>query len=419
MSTKPGFYGWQVLAAMFTVYFLCIGFPLYGGSVINSLMLKDIPMDRSIYGLGFTLMNFCVGVQSLLIAICISNLGIRWTIIIGNMIIMIGALCMAFMVSEPWHFVVGFGVVIGSGIAFSTVLPTTTGVSRWFARKRGRAMAVLLVAPSIAGLVAASAMNWVVVISDGNWRNAWIVIAVLMILSAIVAFIFVKESPEKYGQFPDGEEMLESKSEDSKALLTTYDWTPREAYRTMAYWMILIGACACQFPFFLIVAHWIPFMKELAYSPASAAFAMGLFTIGSFAGRLISGWLMDKIPAQYCFMMGMCFYLPAAIIAITLKPDVLMLAYGCTLTYGFGFGWTFVSMQTVTANFYGPKIFHKLNGTIMLLSSGIICSGTGVLGGKIYDIFKSYVPAFELTALFAIVGIIALVYAKMPKPKGI
>jgi len=35
-----------------------MGFPLYGGAVINTYMLKEIPMSRSSFGMGFTLLTF-------------------------------------------------------------------------------------------------------------------------------------------------------------------------------------------------------------------------------------------------------------------------------------------------------------------------------------------------------------------------
>jgi hypothetical protein len=40
------------------------------------------------------------------------------------------------------------------------------------------------------------------------------------------------------------------------------------------------------------------------------------------------------------------------------------------------------------------------------------------VGGWIFDKYKSYTPAFELNAVLAAVGILAIVFAAMPKPRG-
>ena len=55
MPNQQSFYGWKLVAALWFLDFLNMGFPLYGGAVINTYMLKDIAMSRSTFGLGFTL----------------------------------------------------------------------------------------------------------------------------------------------------------------------------------------------------------------------------------------------------------------------------------------------------------------------------------------------------------------------------
>jgi hypothetical protein len=57
MPNRQTFYGWKLVAALWFLDFLNMGFPLYGGAVINTYMLKDIAMSRSTFGLGFTLLN--------------------------------------------------------------------------------------------------------------------------------------------------------------------------------------------------------------------------------------------------------------------------------------------------------------------------------------------------------------------------
>jgi len=48
------------VGALWFLDFLNMGFPLYGGAVINTYMLKEIAMSRSTFGLGFTLLNLLV-----------------------------------------------------------------------------------------------------------------------------------------------------------------------------------------------------------------------------------------------------------------------------------------------------------------------------------------------------------------------
>jgi MFS family permease len=412
------FYGWKLVVALWLLYLLNMGVPLYCAAVINSYMLKQIVMERSTFGLGYTLVNFFIGVPSMLIAAAILRWGVRATFLIGSCLLFIGALWMGFVASVPWHYLVGFGVVIGSGIGFGSVVPLSTTITRWFKRYRGRAMAIALTGWGFAGFFGSPLINRLLETNGGNFRAAWYVIAGLSVASAAIAYLFVKERPEDLGQRQDGmsEEGAFSSDRQRIGLATSYAWNPREAYRTTAYWMIYIGAIACQFPSFFFTAHGILHLRGSGVNAADAAWAMGLYTMGGIAGRLTGGVLVDKIAARYAFMIGLSFYVSGTFLALRVNPEELWTANATAILYGAGMGAAFTCLSTIIGNFYGHAAFPKLYGTIIMLSA-IVCSGAGVIGGKLFDISKSYEPAFLLNLLLCAAGLIALSFAKMPQPR--
>jgi MFS family permease len=416
VSEPRKFYGWKLVAALWLLDFLNMGFPLFGGAVINTYMLKQIPMERGTYGLGFTLLNLFVGLASLVVAASILKWGTRATFAIGSSIILLGALWMSFFASRPWHYLLGFGVLIATGISFGTLVPVTTTVTRWFHRYRGRAMAISLSASGFAGFLGAPVINKILAANGGNWRQAWQVVAGIMIASALFAFLFVRDRPEDLGQTVDGAptDAGATPTPSTNALATRLVWTPSQAYKTPAYWLIVVGGFACQFPYFFFIAHWILHLRQHAISAADAAWAMGLFTMGAIVGRLIGGWLMDKIPARFAFMMGLCCYFLGSFLAMDVDSSRFAVAVTAGILSGAAFGWTFVCMNTMTAHYYGPAAFPKLNG-MMLLLTGVVSSPAGVVGGRLFDRYGSYTPAFELNILVSAIGIVALAFAQMPK----
>jgi MFS family permease len=417
MSNKVAFYGWKLVAVLWFLDFLNMGFPLYGGAVINTYMLKEIPMNRTIFGLGFTFLNLFIGLPSALVAASILKWGIRRTFGIGSAMILLGAAWLSVVASRPWHYLLGFGVVIGTGISFATIVPVATGITRWFKRYRGRAMAVALSASGFAGFVASPLINKILASNGGNWRQAWATVCGVAVASAIFAFLFVKESPEELGQMVDGSIDAGDSATLSRTsrLVTEFPWTPGQAYATRSYWMIVIGGIACQFPFFFFTAHWLLHLKGAGIQAADAAWAMGLFTMGAVAGRLIGGWLMDRLPARFAFMMGLCCYFLGSVLALRVIHEALWIAYAAAILYGMGFGWTFVCLNTASGHYYGPAAFPKLNG-MSLVVTAIFCSPAGVIGGKLFDIFGNYTLAFELNMVIAACGVVALFFATMPVP---
>lgn len=418
VSKGPSFYGWKLVAALWVLDFLNMGFPLFGGAVINTYMLKQIPMERGTYGLGFTLLNLFVGLPSMLVAACILKWGIRASFAIGSSLILLGALWMSYFASRPWHYLVGFGVIIATGISFATIVPVTTTVTRWFHRYRGRAMAIPLAASGFAGFLGAPLINKILAANGGNWRQAWQVVAGIAFASALFAFLFVKERPEDLGQTVDGAppDTAARHAASPSRLVTSLPWTPSQAFQTPAYWLIVMGGLACQFPYFFFIAHWILHLRQHGISAADAAWAQGLFTLGGIGGRLIGGWLMDKMPARFAFMSGLCCYFLGSFLAMHVDSSTFAIAVAAGILYGTGFGWTFVCMNTVTAHYYGPVAFPKVNG-MMLLLTGIVGSPAGVIGGRLFDRYGSYTPAFELNILISAIGILALAFAPMPQQR--
>lgn len=416
MSKDRPFYGWKLVGALASMDFLNLGFPFYIGAVINPYMLQHIAMSRGTYGFGFTLLNLFVGIPSTLVASSIVKRGIRATYLIGSAFVCIGSLFLAFATSKPWEYLLGFGVINGIGVCFGDIIAGTTAAARWFERYRGRAVGLVLSGSGICGFVMAPLIDKLLRANGGNWHLGWEIVAGGAILAGIIALLFVKERPEDLGQVPDGRATAASAGPERQApnnLITKFEWTPGEAYRTSGYWLVVIAGLAAQFPFFLFTAHWVLHLQGSGISSGDAAFSMGLFTLSCIAGRLIGGWLMDTMTARFAFMIGLFCYLFGSLAALRVAPDALLIANTAAVLYGLGIGWTFTCMTTCIAHYFGPSAFPKLAGTLLLLTSGG-ASPAGWVGGRIFDLYGGYARAWQLNLVITLVGIVAILFATMP-----
>lgn len=124
---------------------------------------------------------------------------------------------------------------------------------------------------------------------------------------------------------------------------------------------------------------------------------------------------MDTITGRVAFILGLCIFVLGSFLGIRISAGMLPMAFAAASLYGIAFGWSFTCMNTCTAHFYGSSAFPKLNGTMILLTS-VVASPSGAIGGKIFDVSGGYARAFELNALLAVIGIVAMLFAKMPQP---
>lgn len=51
------FYGWTIVVSLWIIYFLNVGFPMYGGQTVNTFMADEMGFKRTILGLAFSLFN--------------------------------------------------------------------------------------------------------------------------------------------------------------------------------------------------------------------------------------------------------------------------------------------------------------------------------------------------------------------------
>jgi MFS family permease len=414
---KKSFYGWKLVAVLFLLDFINMGFPYYGGSIINSYMIHDIVMSRATLGWGFTILNLFVGFAAIVVAMSIVKYGLRATFMTGSVIIGLNALFLGFYAYKPWHYLVGFGVVNGIGMSFATLVPCATGVTRWFRRYRGAMMGLALSASGISGFVLSPVLDKMLRTGGGNWHVGWRIVACAMVVSGLIAFFFVKESPESLGQTVDGlPDEQQAQPSRTDALATRHPWTAGEAYATGAYWLIAIAGIAATFPYFLFIAHWVENLRGVGITPAKASWGLSLLTIGTLAGRWLGGILMDYLNARLAFVLGVSIYLVSSYLAIESRADTLMLAYVASVLQGLAYGWTYSCSNTMIGHYYGPKAYPKLSGMYILLTSGC-ASPAGFVGGRIFDVTGSYTKSFELDAALAIVAIIAIVFAAMPTPR--
>jgi MFS family permease len=416
MSNARPFYGWKLVGALASIDFLNLGFPFYIGAIINPYMLEHISMSRGTFGFGSTLVNLFVGLPSTLVAVSIAKRGIRATYLIGSALVFIGSLFLAFATTKPWQFLVAYGVIIGCGICFGDIICGSTAAARWFERYRGRAVGLVLSGSGICGLMA-PLMDKFLRAHGGDWRLGWQMGAAGAVLSGIVALLFVKERPEDLGQLPDGGARPEAGSVQTHApskLVTSYEWTPGEAYRTGSYWLVVLAGLAAQFPFFLFVPHWVLHLQSTGISSGTAAFSMSLMPVSCIVGRLIGGWLMDTISARIAFLIGLSCYLFGSLAALRAGPDSLLIADSAAVLYGLAIGWTFTCMTTSVAHYFGPAAFPKLAGTLLFWTSGG-ASPAAWVGGKIFDTYGSYARAWQLNIAITVIGMVAILFAAMPR----
>jgi sugar phosphate permease len=415
------FYGWKLVAVLFLLY-LAAAVALYGGNIANTHMAKLTGMSRSLFGAGFAAAYLLVGLGSALAAVVTNKKGERFTLSLGMGGITVGALLMALLGQTSVGYIVSFGVIIGTGFAFATVLPIQTIITRWFQRKRAMATAVVLTAGGFGGIISAPLVNELIESTNGNWKLAWIFLAILAAVTMVIAIIFVRNNPADMGQSPDGisESQQDEKAGEKKVkgvYQTRESWILKEAVKTVSLWAIILAAIGQLIGFYLCIGHGVIHLMDLGVPNDTAALSLGILAFASIGGRLLSGVLGDRVEPRFIIMAGLFLTIVGCLLIINATSVFKIYLYA--ILVGTGFGLVYVCLFTMLGNYYGAERIQNFLGFMIPIIT-LFGASAPFVAGIIKDRTGSYAAAFIGTAVIAAVGAIFLFFASPPvKPKDL
>jgi len=415
------FYGWKLLSALWIIVVINLAFPFYGQSILNPEMLTELNLDYRTLGLIASLYALMSGLPGPLVAVSIQRFGIRLTLFVGSLLVVLGSVIMATVVSTGLHAALAFGIVVGGGVSMGGIIGGQTGAARWFIRRRALALAILSSATAVGGFLAALLLNKVLAVSNGNWRMGWWLMAALSCVAAIIALVFVKENPEGLGQLPDGGANEEQKKQKSVTQpwrgavhLTSETWTSREALIGPFFWLMMfcqIGV-SCGYTFF--ITHGVVHLKDLGHSSDTAAWAIGIMSISGLFSKALVGTLGDRIDPRYLWAGFIAVFGVGQLLAPQADTFVLLLLI--VVCIGIGFGGGVVCLAAVISNYYGLKAFATLVGVALAVNT-IFSAITPPVAGWLYDNGYGYQGVFYVLAILCIIGAIVLLAIRPPCQK--
>ncbi len=408
------FYGWTMLAALWGVMFLNLGFPAYGPAVVNAAMAKALGLHREMLGNMFSVYMIMSGLPGPLVALSVNRIGVRRTLVLGSGFIIVGALLMATVVTDGLGGMLCFGLLVGTGVATGAALASQAGLARWFVRRRSLALSVLYSAGAIGGFVAAPLLNRLIQVS-GTWRAAWWLLAALSGLAACIALIFVRERPEDVGQAADGFGSMpidgRPRADTRPSFVTRREWTFRDAVRNRTYWVLLISLLGTSGGYTLFLAHGVVHLQDLGHSAGVGAWAVSTMTVTGLVGKLILAALGDRMDPRYIFALFMAVFAVGLLIIVDARAQWQVLSFATC--FGIGFGGGLVCFMSVLSNYYGTRAFASLAGLAVAINTTMSAIAPKV-AGHLFDQGVGYAATFYFLAAWGFIGSVALIFTRRP-----
>lgn len=290
----------------------------------------------------------------------------------------------------------------------SLTLVGATGVTLWFDRKRGLALAVS--ATVSISFLSMTPLTFGALIDAVSWRWAWVILGVGVgaIVLPIARFAII-DRPEDVGQLTDGDRV-----DPDIIVVRPRSFTVSEAIRTPAFWTLgglafLMGGLVTGLTF-----HNTDIMAGQGLTEDQAAAVFIPQMVGSITSGFIVGWLTDRITPRFLMAGSGLAIALSALLATTASPGSTAMIYG--LVTGTAIGSVSALGGALYPKWYG--IEHVASIKAVATSVAVAASAIGPLSLSVgNDLADSYEPVLIGGSVLGLVAAAAALVAPMPTPE--
>jgi MFS family permease len=402
------YYGWWIVLAAFLNLFFVVGIIFYGFPVFYPYFVESLGFSRAQVTQGFFLGFLFAGLPfGVLAGTLIDRIGARFVTLIGVGLVGIPLLLMGWM-TRFWQFE-ALCIVEVLGYVLAGPIPNQVLVSRWFSRRRGRAMGYAYLGLGLGGVVAPLLINYLA--HTLGWRHALQLLgAVILLVLFPVAVWVTRSAPDELGieSDPIAEAELPPKN---LSVQNSPSIGVAQATRSISFWLILAGSTFVIGAIGAVIQHLILFLKDTGYSATVAARFSTILLASSLGGRVIVGYLADR--SRKTHIMTFFYFLIGASVFLLVNGPSSVILWSFAIVFGFSMGADYMLIPLVTAECFGTAALGKLLALI-IMGYSIGQWAAPWLVGRIFDARHSYDLAWKIIATAGMLGA-AAIYA-VPAP---
>ena len=407
------FYGWVIVATMFIVSVAQTAQYNPAVSVFVKPITEEFGWSRTTFSSAIGLGGLVGAALALVIGPILDKRGPRIPTLIAFMLL--GGVVMSLsQISEVWQF---YAIIVTNRALITGFLSIVAGVvvSKWFIRRRGRAMSFSITGIRFGQAIFPPYATFFVL--RYGWQNAAIALGGLVwLMTLIPVALFLRRQPEDMGLRPDGDdptssvETADSESPNQQpAPVEEASFTLSQALRTRAFYLILFATSALAFNIGGINFNLFPHLTDQGVPESHAAAILTVWSLIGATASLIVGFVAERMHVR--FVMALAFTFATAGVLILVITDDVPTALAFSVVHGLSFGSLPMLMNLVWADYYGRRHQGAIRGFVTPFQV-IVQAGGPIIGTLSYDFIDTYVPAFALFAGLYLASAAAMLLAR-------
>jgi len=391
--------GWRPLTAA-TIGAGCgiTSIPFYTHGVFVVPISAEMGWSRGATQFAFTLLMITAIVTAPLMGMLLDRFGARRVGLASLPLLGLTFAGLSLATSQIWTYYAAW-LVMAVFAAGTLPVTWTRAVTTWFDDKRGLALGFTMsgtgIAAAVAPLLAAA------LISAYGWQNAYRVLGLLIVLIGLpVVALWFREASQA--------------DSTGRAARPLTGITLHEAVRLRRFWILALSLLFVSTGIAGVISNLVPLLLDRGLEASVAARYAGLIGIAVILGRLITGYLIDKVWAPLIAFIFLSAPAVACLLLAAPEPVELWIGVAAFLV-GFAAGAELDLIAYLVSRYFGLRFYGAIYGA----QFAFFALGAGLgppMFGFVYDFASSYTPILLVSAgLFAAGGAILLLMGRYPE----
>ncbi len=391
-------YGWVVaLVGSFTA--MATNNFHYAVGVFLKPLISQFDWSRAAISGSVSTMSALAGVLGPFTGRLSDRYGPRKLIFIGVLLAGLGYL-LSSNISHLWQLYLFMGILFGTGGGF-ILTPLMATVGKWFGGRAALANGIVLSGFGIAQILIPPLATYIIL--HHSWQTCFIVLGIGALGLGMLGWGFIKNPPPGVGNV---NQATTNEAVDS--------YTPSEAVRTKAFWIIFLIELVAAMCFQMLVVHIVAAAIDADITPEAAAIILTLGGITAILGRLLLGGLASRIGNK--IVLSLCLAIQVPALFFLAGASDLPVFYTIAAVYGLAYGGVIPVALAMATSLFGTKSIGSILGTIQLSYTAGMAVGP-FLAGYIFDVTESYSAAFLSAAAATAVAFLFSLLLKGPQKK--
>ncbi|NKM57732.1 MFS transporter [Agrobacterium larrymoorei] len=326
---------------------------------------EEFGVDRATMSTAVLVGFVATGFSTLFVGRLVDRFGIRAVALPAITLFALSIAALSLSPASAFFFIAMYGVA-GIFAGGQTPLPYAKAVAGSFDKHRGLALGIAMTGVGIGTIFIPQLAQYL--ISSVGWRGAYVGLGIAVFVLAFPPVYLFLRDPIAAAKQHNGE---------------VAGLTGREAARTPQFWSLAYIFFALVCVPAGVIAHIVPILTDQGISPQVATSAISAAGVALIVGRLVAGYMLDRIWAPYVTLFFIV--IPLIGLGLLFMPITPAVAVAATICVGLGLGAEVDLIAFMIARYFGFRSFGEIYGylfAVFTFGSGLGPFLMGVSFGK-------------------------------------